>query len=672
MRKIKLKSPFLTSLTSCLCELNLNESISESTPAIKEANGVYSSIIVPEPTYSNSVLSPQIEEEELVATTSASELETLRVQAKDLLKTAILSDPELKGALVDLNNVREELVVRNEWEVNNEANTAVLPSRNARLFRQNSRICLSYNNTIEIFDTVSELHSFLKRNDMPLPKNVQLRESSDFAQRVRECFGAGGVVSSAFGPAVNTLAYGEPKPKKEAEAKQSMRGEYPNTPATTPEYNDLPKPARAREFWKSQLAYARDAKNMGVSDWLSSDFEGYVDGIIKELAPYTAYRVKFTPFKAQFKNALGLYGEKNAVGDHDGAKKVIADFVDRLNEQIVARGEQLGMAKEDCPLFSLEEFQNRGENKGQNTEAAKFYDERVRYTLDPVAAHNGLWATVNDTSAKPRYTHFYDPSTQNWVDLSDKASELAQQNSDGTNLVDVSDVIEMRNTKGSAWFIDYLQKQKKVLGATKKYRLFMKELYKELVSGEDVGQELSTDELKNWLQLAVESTQSQSIKNILSETLSKSNWTKTLVGQNLKEDDEVVAEPNIDDVPAMDLELGGSDASFDATVGDTVSNDEGTVNSEFDDTSVGDGADFGGMTIGDAGGFSGGDVGGSFDFDAGDGGETEGEVEYVPEPEYRIIDILVNEGDPTDMKVKIQNVDDEDDVQIKNLSEIDV
>lgn len=76
----------------------------------------------------------------------------------------------------------------NNWVVNEEGNTATLASKNAKIFKQNLNLCLSHNNKIEVFKSVSELHQWLKDHNYPMPKDIQLHESVNLKEKEIEPF----------------------------------------------------------------------------------------------------------------------------------------------------------------------------------------------------------------------------------------------------------------------------------------------------------------------------------------------------------------------------------------------------------------------------------------------------------------------------------------------------
>lgn len=149
----------------------------------------------------------------------------------------------------------------------------------------------------------------------------------------------------------------------------------------------------------------------------------------------------------------------------------------------------------------------------------------------------------------------------------------------------------------------------------------------------------------------------ENVKLNVFESAKNYPWLNKLVGQRLVEDDS----------PA-DFAKGSPIAS---DVGGDTGNPEVSINS---DSSQGDGdiptVDFAGEAEGMPGsGF--GDV--DISVGGGDYG-PEGDEEQMPipnMPEYQIIDVLTNDDDPTDIKVKVQNVETKE-VEIKNLDEIDV
>jgi len=167
-------------------------------------------------------------------------------------------------------------------------------------------------------------------------------------------------------------------------------------------------------------------------------------------------------------------------------------------------------------------------------------------------------------------------------------------------------------------------------------------------------------EAKQILALLKSIPQTESTELNIFESVKDYPWLNNLLGQSLKEDDS----------PA-DFAKGSPISSDTGAAADT-GNPGVSINSDSSQTSEDpSGIDFAGEAEGmpGAGGF--GDV--DISVGGGDYG-PEGDEQQMPMPnmpEYQIIDVLVNDDDPSDIKVKVQNVETKE-VEIKDLDEIDV
>lgn len=100
----------------------------------------------------------------------------LTSQAIKKIKQNLKVSDELQSILNRIDKLNRE-IDSNDWQINEEDNTAILRNKNARIFKQNENLCLSHNGIVEIFKSVPELHEWLKKNNYPLPKNIKLHES---------------------------------------------------------------------------------------------------------------------------------------------------------------------------------------------------------------------------------------------------------------------------------------------------------------------------------------------------------------------------------------------------------------------------------------------------------------------------------------------------------------
>lgn len=167
----KVKSKFLNSLNEALQQMIVKNEITVLKSPIMEADGNFTSIV-----QSNKELENQEQTDISVEKENIAKKEELTKAAIEKIKDTLSISDELQSILNKIKKLNDETGI-NEWKINEEDNTATLAGKNARIFKQNENLCLSYNNKIHIFKSVSELHNWLKENNLPLPKNISLHES---------------------------------------------------------------------------------------------------------------------------------------------------------------------------------------------------------------------------------------------------------------------------------------------------------------------------------------------------------------------------------------------------------------------------------------------------------------------------------------------------------------
>lgn len=167
----KVKSKFLNSLNETLQQMIVKNEITVLKSPIMEADGNFTSIV-----QSSKDLESQEQTDVSVEKENIAKKEELTKAAIEKIKDTLSISDELQSILNKIKKLNDETGI-NEWKINEEDNTATLAGKNARIFKQNENLCLSYNNKIHIFKSVSELHDWLKENNLPLPKNISLHES---------------------------------------------------------------------------------------------------------------------------------------------------------------------------------------------------------------------------------------------------------------------------------------------------------------------------------------------------------------------------------------------------------------------------------------------------------------------------------------------------------------
>ena len=180
MKNIKLKCNSLNTLIETIQSLILKENVSVLKSPLLEANGEFTSVVQTKDDFDPSQISSNVfadEEKNEESEEDAAKKTDLLNKAKDEIKKSLDTSENLKDILKQIQDLnKEDDGLR--WVKNEEDNTARLNNKDAQIFIQNNRICLSYNNKVHLFDSVEELHDYLKKHGMPLPKGIKFHEST--------------------------------------------------------------------------------------------------------------------------------------------------------------------------------------------------------------------------------------------------------------------------------------------------------------------------------------------------------------------------------------------------------------------------------------------------------------------------------------------------------------
>ena len=180
MKNIKLKCNSLNTLIETIQSLILKENVSVLKSPLLEANGEFTSVVQTKDDFDPSQISSNVfadEEKNEESEEDVAKKTDLLNKAKDEIKKSLDTSENLKDILKQIQDLnKEDDGLR--WVKNEEDNTARLNNKDAQIFIQNNRICLSYNNKVHLFDSVEELHDYLKKHGMPLPKGIKLHEST--------------------------------------------------------------------------------------------------------------------------------------------------------------------------------------------------------------------------------------------------------------------------------------------------------------------------------------------------------------------------------------------------------------------------------------------------------------------------------------------------------------
>lgn len=182
MADIKIRSSFLNVLNEAIQKMVINDTIQTFTPIIVEADGKFTSVLNTNDNFDPNKLGSGIEtvdnEEELNQNETKTQLLN---KAKDAMDRSLDASNEFQQILAKIKKL-SQTTDYDTWVVNKEGNTATLNSKKARIFKQNNNLCLSHEGKIELFKSVAELHNWLKENNYPLPKNIEIHESTELKE----------------------------------------------------------------------------------------------------------------------------------------------------------------------------------------------------------------------------------------------------------------------------------------------------------------------------------------------------------------------------------------------------------------------------------------------------------------------------------------------------------
>lgn len=186
MSDIKIRSKYLNVLNEAIQKMVINDTIKAFTPVIVEADGKFSSVLNTNDDFDLSSLGSNIESTD-VSTEENSEQEVnetktqLLNKAKNAMNKSLEASNEFQQILAKIKKLSQTTDF-DTWVVNKEGNTASLKSKKANIFKQNNNLCLSHEGKIELFKSVPELHNWLKQNNYPLPKNIEIHESTELKE----------------------------------------------------------------------------------------------------------------------------------------------------------------------------------------------------------------------------------------------------------------------------------------------------------------------------------------------------------------------------------------------------------------------------------------------------------------------------------------------------------
>lgn len=224
----KIKSNSLNALNEVLKYVTTNDSGKIIQSPLLEADDSFSSVIQTDKAFNPSKINSNV----LIDDNDG--LDTKQLEKKNKLKSLVLTkikqsleiSDDLQAILREIDNINNDVNLNN-WELNEEDNTATLKSRNASIFLQNNSICLSHNGEIEIFENVDELHNWLKKNNYPLPRDIKLKENVNTSNNLKEYVEKDNLSMLDFHNALLKLRKSSPKPDSKWGNPEALSGNDP-------------------------------------------------------------------------------------------------------------------------------------------------------------------------------------------------------------------------------------------------------------------------------------------------------------------------------------------------------------------------------------------------------------------------------------------------------------
>lgn len=197
---LNLKSKSLAELNSVINDLTLKESIEIVKLPIMEADGNFVSVVKAGDGFNSNQINKivTVDEENPNEEKKLEKKKQLKDLVIDKIKTSLEVSDELQALLNAIDKLNKETNDK-DWTLNKEENTADLRNKNMKIFKQNEKLCLSHDGKVEIFNSVEELHNWLNKYNIPLPKNIAIHESTELLTELKDYFNKPELDYSALG-----------------------------------------------------------------------------------------------------------------------------------------------------------------------------------------------------------------------------------------------------------------------------------------------------------------------------------------------------------------------------------------------------------------------------------------------------------------------------------------
>ena len=712
MSDIKIRSKYLNVLNEAIQKMVINDTIKAFTPVIVEADGKFSSVLNTNDDFDLSSLGNNIESTEVSAEeNSEQEVNETKTQllnkAKNAMNKSLEASNEFQQILAKIKKLSQTTDF-DTWVVNKEGNTASLKSKKANIFKQNNNLCLSHEGKIELFKSVPELHNWLKQNNYPLPKNIEIHESTELKENF-DLYAKYKEYISKEAEKTNKLSV----PHDQLASKHAYEMNKTYTLAE-PEYKKAvageEKPSYKVDDYKAPFVKKDEKKDVKTDVKTECGVGGVTTSALGPAVSYTANKEELTEeddlFLEAGTNAAELLGFKDGVNipnELNGAPKEQKDVAGHKAVRYL-----LGVANLEDPTERAKRIKQLKDNNltPDDWKVIKKYAENYIKRNLAIKAYTKVLVDVfeeffpeiertkyialdmhNNKDLITNNAEFYEKLKQGLINRIEKEAKRWNTTLDGnydyefdiTGLPPAVTLLPQdsndRNRQTYNNFgTDFARLQTKApLEVVRKVFIDDEETTDtDTTDTQEAPIDSSDSDITNAIKmLKSKGLSAEEILNMLNsksesvftEAVNSYPWLKKLFKESILTEDDTPAdfakgEPleksaasnNAPDLDLGDIDLEGNDTSS------TDKNDLDLNDLDLDgDTSSEYSKDFGNL----GGGFGG-----------GLGGEDSEEAPALDLPKQKIIKVLVNDNDPTDVKVVVENEDKT--TETLPLSEIDI
>lgn len=682
-KTVKINSAFLHSLNETIQKLQINGLITEASPVTTDKDGNFTSVLKTQTDFDPSQMGSNvfINDDEEDSQIDINTKEKLINQAAEAIKQSLDASEDLTSILRKMKELSNDTNY-NQWQVNEEGNTATLKSKDARIFKQNDKLCLSHAGKIELFDNVTQLHDWLKENNYPLPGNIEIHESVEIEESRNwyDLIDDKSIIRNGKEIKIGDTIEIDPKEQEELNLKQSYAG---LRNMSTNDYKQAMKFMDKKDLQQPKIKGLPTDECFGgtttaslgtATTWtgkpakkeedLKEDVRGippFEDNLFKDKRKAASFWFDWAqknPDKVTKKQYdLAMEYRKAGLSANDSGKAFYDLFekhgisIKNLTEpggyeKYAQRIEELNTEFADFGFkMTPEEPYKRIVNSAGvvianigpiNKQAKKIFQQDIFPTLE----------NRRGTGVKGKTQKFI-PELQKNLDAKVAAEKQANQKlnlSDeiihlADNLVKTHD-----NYSPTEFFNKVSPTLKKLSNVEKEY--VITQLLK-AADGDSPIIDMSEFEYNVYKDMLTKT------ESVIKESVNHSSKFAKIIGTTLKEEDTPA-----DFATGTPINNTGTTTPANQTTTATT-DDFSDIDTNSTDTTPSVAPEFGDINISGGSGYA-------------PEGDDEDISNITPNtPQYEIVDVLVNDDDASDIKVKVKNIET-DKIEIKDLAEIDV